>query len=147
MPILNYTTSINPEKTAANIQIMLAKAGAQAVLCEYDEDGIMNSISFRIKTGNGFISYKLPSRTDGVHKRLQTAKTSKGKKISEKFKTHQQASRIAWRILKDWIEAQLAMIDIEMVDLKEVFLPYAQNKEGQTLYEHLEATQYKMLTE
>ncbi|MCK4240846.1 MAG: hypothetical protein KAX30_04425 [Candidatus Atribacteria bacterium] len=142
MPILNYTTSINPEKTVAEIQIKLAKAGAQAVLCEYDEDGIMKAISFRIKTSNGHLSFRLPSNIAGIYKKLVN-----NPKVPNKLKTHEQATRVAWRILKDWLEAQLAIIEAEMADIKEVFLPYAQNPQGKTLYETLSETQFKLLTE
>ena len=39
MPLLNYTTTIAAHKTIAEIQQMLAKAGANAILSEYDEQG------------------------------------------------------------------------------------------------------------
>jgi len=120
----------------------LAKAGAQAVLCEYDEDGIMKAISFRIKSSNGHISFRLPSNTDGIYKKL-----TENPKVPNKLKTHEQATRTAWRILKDWVEAQLAIIEAEMADIKEVFLPYAQNPQGKTLYETLSENQFKLLTE
>lgn len=143
MPILNYTTSINPEKTVTEIQMKLAKAGAQAVLCEYDEDGIMEAVSFRIKAPNGFIAFRLPSNKEGIYRHLQ-----KSPRIPKKLKTYEQATRVAWRILKDWIEAQLAIIEAEMADIKEVFLPYAQHpKNGQTVYERLCKEEFKLLTE
>ena len=44
MPILNYTISIKTEKTAAEIQIKLASAKAQAVLCKFDDQNIMLAI-------------------------------------------------------------------------------------------------------
>ena len=141
MPILNYTTSINPEKTVSEIQMKLAKAGAQAVLCEYDEDGIMKAISFRVKTTNGSISFRLPSNIDGIYRKL-----TENSRVPRKLKTHEQAARVAWRILKDWLEAQLAIIEAEMADIKEVFLPYAQNESGKTLYESLNEQQFKLLT-
>lgn len=143
MPILNYTTSINPEKTVSEIQIKLAKAGAQAVLCEYDDDGIMSAISFRIKAPTGFISFRLPSNTEGIYRDLKN-----NSNVPRKLRTHEQATRIAWRILKVWIEAQLAIIEAEMADIKEVFLPYAQHPEnGQTLYERLCREEFKLLTD
>lgn len=37
MPILNYTTKIAPERTVAEIQRILAKAGATSVSVDYDE--------------------------------------------------------------------------------------------------------------
>lgn len=142
MPILNYTTSINPEKTVAEIQKKLAIAGAEAVLCEYDEDGLMKAISFRIKTPGGSLSFRLPSNKEGVYRKLVD-----NPRIPRKLRTYEQATRVAWRILKDWLEAQLAIIDVEMADIKEVFLPYAQNKQGKTLYESLSENQFKLLVE
>ena len=143
MPILNYTTSINPEKTVAEIQMKLAKAGAQGVLCEYDEDGIMSSVSFRIKAPTGFISFRLPSNKEGIYKHLKD-----NPNIPKKLRAHEQATRVAWRILKDWIEAQLAIIEAEMADIKEVFLPYTEHPEnGQTVYERLCGEEFKLLTE
>jgi len=141
MAILNYTTSINPEKTVAEIQMKLAKAGAQAVLCEYDEDGIMKAISFRINTSTGFLSFRLPSNIEGIYKKLLD-----NSRVPTRLKTHEQATRVAWRILKDWVEAQLAIIEAEMADIKEVFLPYVQNPDGKTLYESLSENQFKLLT-
>ena len=142
MPILNYTTSINPEKTVAEIQMKLAKAGAQAVLSEYDENGIMKALSFRINTVNGSLSFRLPSNIEGIYRKLID-----NPKVPRKLQSHEQATRVAWRILKDWLEAQLAIIDAEMADIKEVFLPYAQNQQGQTLYESLNENHFKLLTE
>jgi len=33
-----------------------------------------------------------------------------------KYRTREHAARVAWRICKDWIEAQLAIVDAEMAD-------------------------------
>ena len=35
--------------------------------------------------------------------------------------TIDQAERVAWRILKDWIEVQMALLDIKMVTAEEFF--------------------------
>jgi hypothetical protein len=35
-----------------------------------------------------------------------------------------QAERIAWRICKTWLEAQITLINLEQAKLEEVFLPY-----------------------
>ena len=56
--------------------------------------------------------------------------------------TREQAERVAWRILKDWVEAQMALIDIEMARFEEVFLPYIQTNNGQTVYARLEEKQF-----
>lgn len=142
MAILNYTTSISTEKTASEIQKKLAIAGAKAVLSEYDEDGIMSAMSFRIQTQGGLLSFRLPININGVYQAL-----CDDYKVPKRLQTHEQAARVAWRIVKDWIEAQLAIIEAGQAELTEVFLPYAQNQLGQTVYDAIKGNGFKMLTE
>jgi len=47
----------------------------------------------------------------------------------------EQAERVAWRIVKDWVEAQMAILESEMVQMDEIFLPYMVNNNGQTFFE------------
>lgn len=141
MSILNYTTSINTEKTAGEIQRKLAKAGAQAVLSEYDDNGIMCAMSFRIIMHGTLISYRLPINVNGVYESLH-----RDSKVPRKLRTYEQASRVAWRIIKDWIEAQLAIIEAGQAEFSQVFLPYAQNRIGKTLFEVVKEGKFKMLT-
>ena len=49
-----------------------------------------------------------------------------------------QAVRTAWRIVKDWVEAQMALVKTQMATTQEVFLPYAVMKDGRTLSQHVE---------
>ena len=44
---------------------------------------------------------------------------------------------MSWRILKDWVQAQRAIVDTKMVRLEQVFLPYAIMPDGRTLYERI----------
>lgn len=140
MSLLNYTTSIAAEKTAAEIQMKLAKAKAQAVMCEYDSAGVMCAMSFRIVTQHGLLSFRLPANTAGVYRAIV-----KDSKIPKRLKTQQQAANVAWRVLKDWIEAQLAIVEAEMAHMAEVFLPYAQGGNGQTLYAAMEKKGFSAL--
>ena len=41
---------------------------------------------------------------------------------------------MAWRILKDWIEAQLAIVQAGLVTIDEVMLPYLRMSADKTLY-------------
>lgn len=142
MAILNYTTSITTEKTAGEIQKKLAMAKAQAVLCEYDDEQVMCAMSFRIMTPHGMILFRLPANTQGVYKAL---KNDDG--VPRKLKTREQAARVAWRILKDWVEAQLAIVDAQMADMTEVFLSYAQDGiSGQTMYDKVKDNGFSQLT-
>ena len=141
MPILNYTTSIAVEKTTSEIQGKLAKAGAQAVMTEYDNEQVLCAASFRMLCSGIMVSFRLPAQIDRIYVLLQ-----RDDKVPRKLKTREQAARIAWRIIKDWIEAQLAIVEAEQAEMVEVFLPYAQNPTtGATLFEQLSNDQFALL--
>lgn len=56
-------------------------------------------------------------------------------KVSRSLCTKEQALRVSWRILKDWIVAQMAIIQAKLASLTQVFLPYIVAKDGKTLFE------------
>lgn len=131
MPLLNYTTSIAPQKTVMEIQSALAKAGASAILADYDEQQNIVALSFRLRTPEGDMSFKLPTNWKPVHETL------KRQRVSAKYQTPEQALRVSWRITKDWVEAQLAIIETRMVTTAQVFLPYAITRDGSTVAEYM----------
>ena len=142
MPILNYTTQIDIKKTANGIQNKLSEAGAEAVMVEY-RDGDPSAISFRIQTPQGLLSFRMPSNPDGVLKALINHP-----KVPQRLCHRQQATRVSWRILKDWVEVQLAMVESGNAELTQVFLSYVQHPEtGQPLFERLKDQGFAMLTE
>ena len=51
--------------------------------------------------------------------------------------TEEHARDVSWRIIKDWVEAQMALIETRMVTSAQVFLPDAVTKDGQTVYEYI----------
>lgn len=141
MPILNYTTQIAVEKTTGEIQAKLAKAGASAVMTEYDSEQVLCAVSFRMMCNNIMVSFRLPAQIDRIYVLLQ-----RDNKVPRKLTTRYQAARVAWRIIKDWIEAQLAIVEAEQAEMVEVFLPYAQNPStGKTLFEQLSNDQFGLL--
>lgn len=140
MPILNYTTQIAAEKTLAQIQAMLAKAKARAIMLQFDADGLTEAISFQINSGNGLLSFRLPCNTDQIYRVLQG-----NSKVPRRLQTRAQATCVAWRIVKDWLEAQLAIIEAGLVTTEQAFLPYALNASGKTLYETLKAQSFAPL--
>lgn len=141
MAILNYTTKVPSARTAQEIQAILSKASARAVMTEFDDKGEATHIAFRIQTPQGLMAYRLPSNSDGVFKVMQ-----RDNKVPRILRTKEQAQRVAWRIVKDWVEAQMAVIASGIVALEQVFLPYAQTKSGQTVYECFEEKGLQALT-
>lgn len=140
MTILNYTTKISTEKTCGEIQKMLAGAGAQAIMHEYDDDGVLIRLSFKIECHGVLLAFLLPANVDKIYTILQTSR-----RVSRRDKTRDQAARVAWRIIKDWIAAQLAIVEAEQAEMAEVFLPYVQDASGQTFYKTILDSGFKRL--
>jgi len=85
-------------------------------------------LSFIVDTPYGEMPFRLSANIDRVQAVLN----------KQRVRTRverEMASRVAWRILKDWVRAQMARLDTEMVSIDEIFLPYMQTKNGKTLYE------------
>ena len=141
MAILNYTTTVDSFKTVSEIEYILMKHKAKSIMKNYDGESI-TGLSFLIDTGFQQIPVRLPVKVDEC---LEVLKIEKKNSPRSSIKaTSEQAERVAWRILKDWIEAQMALLDIEMVEMQEIFLPYIEIQ-GQTIYEKLEQKNFLLL--
>jgi hypothetical protein len=133
MAILNYTTTISTDRTMGEIQRLLAKNGAREVSIRYDDAGEPTAIRFVLVRDARPLHFQLPNRWQGVYAALQS-----DKKVQPRYRTVEQALRVSWRIIKDWLEAQLALIEAELASPTEVFLPYAITDDGRTLAERYE---------
>ena len=126
MPLLNYTTKVNVYTTLGEIQLQLVKHGAKKIMQDYDDQGRIAALTFLIDTSSGMRGIRLPANVDAVHAVLNRQKVKCDR---------EQAERVAWRIVKDWVEAQMAILESEMVQMDEIFLPYMVNNSGQTLFQ------------
>lgn len=124
------TTQIASEKTAMEISKLLAMAGAKQTLTSYSDDGEAEGLSFTIERNNVKIPFKLPVNWRAVMIAMQN-----DKKTSRSLCNKNQASRVAWRLILRWVQAQLALVEAGAVKIEEVFLPYAQQSNGQTIYQ------------
>jgi predicted nucleotidyltransferase len=129
---LNYTTTIDATKSAAECIARLASHGASAIAMTYANKK-PTGLQFSIVTVHGERQFSLPVNVDGTHKVLLAAR--KAGNISPRFADREQAERVAWRVLKDWLEAQLALIEAGVADMAEVMLPYLNVAPGLTLYQ------------
>ena len=126
--IANYSTTITALKSIGEIQGILVSHGAKSILMDYN-DGEPIGLSFIVETPYGDTPFRLPANIDRVQGVLnkQRVRTSVNRDL---------ASRVAWRILKDWVRAQMAILETEMVSIDQIFLPYMEvGKEGKILYE------------
>lgn len=125
------TTKKEPEDTSAEIEVKLRKYNLSRYMKDYSGGEVVGCI-FTIAVKGKDVPIKLPIRWEPL---LEMANRGETKYIKPGDKD--QAKRVAWRQILRWIESQLALVDLEMVEMAEVFLPYMMIDKKRTLYQHL----------
>lgn len=141
MAILNYSTEVAVEKSVGEVTGALMRRGVTRISTMFDDTGFISGVAFTMKTEYGMREFELPVRTEGVLKVLVKQKTTNSRIKA----TPEQAARVAWRIAKDWLEAQSALIDAELASLDEVMLPYMIDGKGRTVYNVMRESAMKEL--
>ena len=121
-------TRVNYEQTISEIQKYLVLAGAKKITFDYDDVQLPCAITFCYQHKAGLMFFALPLRFNGIYKILKEQKVTN-------HTGDLQAINTGWRIMKDWILAQLALVDAEIAELPEIFLPYSVTPSGDTLWE------------
>lgn len=127
MPILNYSTKIDAWKTCNEVQQILSKHKVTHFSIK-NEGSFPIALSFCIEYKGMPLNFLLPCNYKGV---LSCFK--KDRKVPRSSENEEQALRTAWRIVKDWVEAQLALIESEQATIEQIFLPYLMSESGETL--------------
>jgi len=145
--VKNFSTSVSVSKTITEIEKMLTKYGATHILKEYDAEGRPIVLIFSIMTEHGKMGIRLPlnpSKVLSVFKK-QVSNNLLPRKYWDGDWAEQQAHRVGWRIIKDWLDAQITLLNIEMVKIEEIFLPYIYNEKlGMTIYEMLDQGKFNL---
>lgn len=113
------------------VQTALIKHGAIGIQMMFDGDGRISSLAFALKNPNDTsqnISFQLPCEW----RKFQIVIKNDG---NRRWKEDEYCYRVAWANLKDWIEAQMALYETQMVTMPQVFLPFAMTRDGRTLSE------------
>jgi hypothetical protein len=135
---LNYTTKIPVHQTVVECQSILAVAGASSAQVRF-EDGQPAGLGFSLKTPHGVREFTLPVNIDGMQRVLEAAERDGDfaslRKKQGAFASREQAARVAWRVVKDWLEANLALIAAQMATIDEVMLPYLHVDGEKTLWQ------------
>jgi hypothetical protein len=138
--LLNYTTEVPAERTIGEIQKMLSSHGVTAMMTEYDGPHV-SAVSFQIKVNDQPMGFKLPCNWKAVME-IMRPKNSRNiydakRKAAQEEALKQRAIRVAWRIIHTWVKAQLALVEVNMVTVPQVFLPYMKVGPDQTLFEKM----------
>lgn len=130
MPTLNYTTKIGVAQTISEIHSALSKHGASRIATDY-EAGKPCGLAFTLPTVSGERVFRLPVDVAAVHALL----TRQAKGSSRVDARPEQAERVAWRVMREWLLAQLAIVEAQLVTMDQVMLPYMQWDADRTLYQ------------
>lgn len=142
------TTEVPAERTAAEISAVLIRGGATQIATDY-EGGRIVGLRWTMRVCGRDILFAMPARVEPVYqilaKRRDSANGDKWFSSDLKSTMRAKATRVAWRQLLRWTQAQLAMIDSGMAEPSEVFLPYLQTGSGQSLFEVFKGSEFKQL--
>lgn len=149
MPIANYTTQVSAMKSVGEIQGILVAHGAKAIMIDYDRE-VPVALAFIIKTSHGELPFHLPANVKQVEKILLNMRARPLETWHHDYekvmdRVQKQSARVAWRILKDWVRAQMAILEAEMAKMEQVFLPYLDVGGGKTLYDAMSERGFKQL--
>lgn len=147
MPIKNYTSTVPIGTSIMRIEHRLAQAGALNISKKYADDrsGRPVGMVFQIMVNNRPVVFKLPAKTDLVYKYLKNSRKRTPTK-SQDENLRMQADRTAWKLLFDWIDMQVSMIELDQLDVIEAFLQHSYDAaRDQTFYEKLKTNDFKLL--
>lgn len=128
MPLKNYTTKVAADQSIREIQAALVKCGATGVAYSFEPGGRIASLFFQLTVASQPVQFSLPVNWKLFQVVLKEQKAGR-------WREEDYVYRVAWRNIRDWVLAQLALYETSMVDLPQVFLPFAQGRDGRTLYE------------
>lgn len=135
--LINYTTEVDTSKTISEIESTLAKFGALNISKKYD-NGQPVAMAFQYPVNGEPLSFKIPMEKDKIMIVFNNA-VKRGTIPKRYLNNTEQAIRVGWRIIKVWIESQIALLEINTVKVEEIFLPYLYNVEtDETLFQKLE---------
>jgi len=140
--VKNYTSSVPVERTVARIEAILAKAGASAITKDYQQ-GRLVALCFTSRLPNDrIIAVRLPADQDAVFSVFREQVRRPRRDTLDRLRL--QAARTAWKLMQDWVEVQISLIQMRQADFAQVFLPYVWDG-SRTFYAALVEQNYRLL--
>src|SRR5665648_333692 len=121
MGLLGYTKKIEAEQSAEEIKSKLLSHYVIDLRCDLGDEMVFIEFSkcIGINTKGEPASYKITAKINPVFELLKKQQWSGEITIAI---SRSQAKRVAWRIVKRWIDTQLAFVETGMLRFDEVFL-------------------------
>lgn len=148
--ILNYTSTMPVDRILAGIQEELRHARATSILFEYTDSGEIKAIFFKIRSESGEeLPFRIPTKVEEAYKKLfanaREPRFYNRSRVEEALERRKdQAKRTAWKIVYDWLKAQLTIIELQQAKAEEVFLPYLMVEKNMTLFESMQSRHFQL---
>lgn len=142
--IKNYTSSVPAVTSINRIEHKLVSRGAKNISKLYVDKKLLG-ICFTIPVNGSDIPFRLPARVDNVSTILKGEVKRPNSSTYERIE--KQAERTAWKILSDWVDIQMSLIDLQQAEFAEVFMPYIYDViNDETYYEKAKSNNFNQLT-
>lgn len=140
MPIKNYTTQVPTYRSIQEIQDTLVKHGATGFLLEYEQGtGRIKALKFILELEGNRLPFQLPVDWRSFQEVLK-------KDGVRRWEDEDYCYRVAWRVIRDWTMAQMALYETRMVSMPQIFLPYAMVNKDQTFFDKISKNPKLLLT-
>ena len=144
--IKNYTSTVPVSRSVQHIEDCLIRHGAKNILKMYDADKKLESLCFIISVDGKDIPFKLPASVDKVEGVLKAAVRRPNAATYARIK--EQAERCAWKLQSDWVDIQMSLIELNQVEIMQVFLAYVYfPATKQTYFEKIKGNGYLITAE
>ncbi len=118
----NYTTTVPASKSIGEILGLLQEFGADEIMLT-NKDKKAVGLSFSMVCQGQKLYFSVPANIDKCHSALWDAYINGKTRYQKEYKDlRDQAEKVAWRILRDWVHAQLSIVSLEMVEIAQVFM-------------------------
>jgi hypothetical protein len=159
MFLKNYTSNVPVSDTIHRIEKVLIKCQVSGITKEYGPEGKIIALHFHVPIAEGktltirmpadekaaldalWLDYADGDQHDGFKITGYPARSYK-KKTKADFK--EQAERTAWKLVQDWIEVQMSMIQMKQAETLQVFLPYVWDGQA-TFYQRLKNNGFRAM--
>lgn len=129
--IANQSTTVAAEKTIMEIQSMLIAAKACSITTRIENQQV-TAVMFQLLVNDRPVPFCLPCNWQGVLKAMREQK-----KVAKSLLTEEQARRVTWRIVRDWLRAQLSLIEAGQFSLAEVMMAWMLVSPTETLAQRI----------
>jgi hypothetical protein len=141
--IKNYTSQVPASQSISYIERQLVIKGATNILKQYDNQEL-KAICFSFNVNGTNRPFRLPAKVEKIYDILMSKVRKPNNEIKKNRRT--QAERTGWKIISDWIDIQMALIELEQAEIMEIFLPYLYDPASeQTFFEKIKEGGYQLL--